>query len=90
MTDRARSRPPTSGGEAGPTSTSLCPACRKPIDALRAGQVAILDGQFRYFCDAKCKAEYVDVVSKRPTLNEALTQQPPPVQSGVRSAKPEP
>lgn len=74
----------------GPTSASFCPACRKPIDALRAGQVAILDGQFRYFCDAKCKGEYVEVLSKRPTLNEALTQQPPPVQSGVRSAKPEP
>jgi Cu+-exporting ATPase len=77
--------------EGAPASASLCPACRKPIDALRAGQVAILDGQFRYFCDAKCKAEYVDVVSKRPTLNEALTQQPPAVQSGVRSTPaPEP
>lgn len=83
MSSRART-------EGAPPSTSLCPTCRKPIDALRAGQVAILDGQFRYFCDSKCKAEYVEVLSKRPALDEALTQQPPPVQSGVRSAKPPP
>lgn len=76
MEGRARSE--------GPTSASFCPACQKPIDALRAGQVAILDGAFRYFCDAKCKGEYVEVLSKRPAL-EALTTQPPPVSSGVRS-----
>jgi Cu+-exporting ATPase len=73
--------------EGGPVSASFCPACNKPIDALRAGQVAILDGQFRYFCDAKCKGEYVEVLSKRPAL-DAMTAQPPPVASGVRSSEP--
>lgn len=76
--------------EKGPVSASFCPSCSKPIDSLRAGAVAILDGKFQYFCDAKCKGEYIEVVSKRPALDSALTQQPPPVASGVRSAPPEP
>lgn len=42
-----------------------------------------MGGAFRYFCDAKCKAAYVDVASKRPTL-DALTAEPPSVTSGVR------
>lgn len=61
-------------------SSSVCPACGKPIDALRAGQVAILDGAFRYFCDASCKDAYVDALSKRPSL-DAMTADPPPVAS---------
>ena len=68
-----------------PSSASLCPACRKPIDPIRAGSVAILDGAFRYFCNAQCKSEWVDTTSKRPTL-DAMTADPPPVvASGVRS-----
>lgn len=50
---------------------------------MRAGQVAIMGGAFRYFCDAKCKASYVEVASKRPSL-DALTVEPPSVTSGVR------
>jgi cation transport ATPase len=36
-----------------------CLGCGKATDPLRAGHVAILDGQFRYFCNATCKAAYV-------------------------------
>lgn len=71
--------------ESAPKSASFCPACGKAIDPLRAGQVAIMGGAFRYFCDAKCKASYVEVASKRPTL-DALTAEPPSVTSGVREA----
>lgn len=66
------------------SSSASCPACGKPIDALRAGQVAILDGAFRYFCDATCKGSYVDRASKRPTL-DAMTAEPPPVVSAPRA-----
>ncbi len=70
------------------SSASLCPGCGKAIDPLRAGQVAILDGGFRYFCGAECKSSYVDVSSKRMSL-EALTAEPPavtvPAQSGPRT-----
>jgi Cu+-exporting ATPase len=77
-----------SGGRASVASSSaFCPACGKPIDALRAGQVAILDGAFRYFCNAECKGSYVDTVSKRPSL-DAMTADPPPVASASRSAQP--
>src|SRR5690349_1764028 len=71
-----------------PASSSLCPACEKPVDSLRAGHVAILDGSFRYFCNATCKSEYVDIVSKRPFLDGMLTADPPPVASGARGAEP--
>lgn len=71
-----------------PASTSYCPACEKPVDSLRAGQVAILDGGFRYFCDATCKNAYVDAVSKRPMLDSMMTADPPPVASSARSARP--
>jgi P-type Cu+ transporter len=58
------------------SSASLCPGCGKEIDPLRAGHVAILEGGFRYFCGAECKSAYIDVSSKRLTL-EALTAEPP-------------
>jgi Cu+-exporting ATPase len=66
-------------------SASLCPGCGKAVDPLRAGQVAILDGGFRYFCGASCKSSFVDATSKRPAL-EALTAEPPSVRSGAISA----
>ncbi len=70
------------------SSSSQCPGCGKALDPLRAGHVAILDGGFRYFCGAECKATYVDVSSKRLTL-EALTAEPPVVMvaSGVREVE---
>ncbi|MDF2694559.1 MAG: Lead, cadmium, zinc and mercury transporting ATPase, partial [Labilithrix sp.] len=69
------------------SASSFCPSCNKPVDVLRAGQVAILDGAFRYFCDATCKNAYVDAVSKRPSL-DAMTAEPPAVLSVTRSAQP--
>lgn len=70
------------------TSTALvCPACGKSIDPLRAGQVAILDGVFRYFCKAECKSTFVDLNSKRSIL-EALTAEPPRVASVHRAGEP--
>jgi Cu+-exporting ATPase len=60
-----------------------CPACNAAVDPLRAGYVAILDGSFRYFCDAACKNAYVEAVSKRPAL-DARTAEPPPVASAAR------
>jgi len=75
----ARSRP--SG--AAPVSASLCPGCGTAIDPLRAGHVAILEGGFRYFCGAGCKASFVDVTSRRASL-DAMTADPPGVTSGTR------
>ena len=68
--------------------STACPACGRGLDPLRAGQVAILDGVFRYFCGTACKAAFVETSSKRSAL-DALTQEPPQVrevvESGVRS-----
>jgi cation transport ATPase len=79
---------PRSKATSAPGSTSFCPACNKPVDALRAGQVAIIDGGFRYFCDATCKNAYVDARSKRSVLDAMMTADPPPVASAARSAQP--
>ena len=68
-----------------PISASPCPGCGKAIDPLRAGHVAILDGGFRYFCGATCKSLFVDVSSKRASL-DAMTAEPPAVASGPRQA----
>ena len=70
--------------QAPPPSASLCPGCGTPIDPLRAGHVAIIDGGFRYFCGADCKSLFVDVSSRRAAL-DALTADPPHV--SVASAK---
>jgi len=34
---------------------SVCPACTKDVDPLRAGHVAIFDERFYYFCDRTCR-----------------------------------
>ncbi|MEO8876237.1 MAG: hypothetical protein ABI461_11665, partial [Polyangiaceae bacterium] len=60
---------------ASPTPT--CPACGKDIDPLRAGQVAIENGVFVYFCDAACKREAFEGRSSR--IRETMTSDPPPV-----------
>lgn len=55
-----------------------CLGCGKATDPLRAGHVAILDGQFRYFCGLACKAAYV---SASPKISTSLdhTADPPRV-----------
>lgn len=70
--------------KASPPSATPCPGCGRAVDPLRAGHVAILDGGFRYFCGAECKSLFVDVSSRRASL-EALTTDPPQVSSGVRT-----
>jgi Cu+-exporting ATPase len=55
-----------------------CPACGKDVDTLRAGHVAILDGQFHYFCDELCKRDLIASTSS--TLpSDVTTAVPPPV-----------
>lgn len=56
---------------------TACPGCGKPIDSLRAGHVAIMDGAFRYFCNRACKVDYLESVSR--PIADALTVRPPPV-----------
>jgi len=58
-----------------------CPGCGKPIDALRAGHVAIMDGAFRYFCDRSCKIDYLEAISR--PVADALTVRPPSVAESV-------
>ena len=55
-------------------SSRLCPGCAKPVDALRAGHVAIYDGVFLYYCNATCKALHLRAVASHmgddvPTLD---------------------
>lgn len=58
-----------------PESVSLCPGCGQAVDVLRAGHVAILEGRFRYFCDAACKERYLAGAGSF----DAATATPPPV-----------
>src|SRR5580692_474671 len=57
-----------------------CPCCGRPVDPLRAGQVAILEGRFEYFCGSECKQSYLRAGGA--TAHEDLaTAEPPPVAS---------
>lgn len=57
-----------------------CPGCGHAVDPLRAGQVAILEGRFEYFCGSECKQTYLR--AGRLAVHEDLeTAQPPPVAS---------
>lgn len=58
----------------------LCPGCGKAVDPLRAGHVSIDAFGFRYFCGLDCKQAYVEVASKRASV-DALTAEPPRVSS---------
>jgi cation transport ATPase len=73
-----------SGEEGAPKSGASCPACSKELDPLRAGQVAILGGQFLYFCNQRCKADHFQVISSRLTI-DALTADPPAVREAQES-----
>ena len=65
------------------SATGSCPSCGKPVDTLRAGHVAILDGSFRYFCDEACKLSYV-LRPSAPWPSQVETAEPPRV--AMRSA----
>jgi YHS domain-containing protein len=75
------------GTPATDASTHVCPACGSRVDSLRAGHVAILDGQFQYFCDERCKRElYLQSSGAVPLPSEVETREPPPVASVPSSA----
>lgn len=56
----------------------VCPACGRPVDPLRAGHVAVLNGRFEYFCGLTCKAEYMRDVG-RAGQDDIATAAPPEV-----------
>src|SRR5438094_9077484 len=60
------------------SSSLACPGCGKGIDALRAGHVAIYDGQFLYYCDARCKATHLLAIAQH-VGDEVATLDPPAV-----------
>jgi cation transport ATPase/YHS domain-containing protein len=60
------------------TASVACPSCGKPVDPLRAGHVAILDGAFRYFCDEACKRSFL-AGTTGPLPSEVETAEPPRV-----------
>jgi len=57
---------------------TVCPACGKPVDPLRAGQVAILGDEFKYYCDDACKRTHLRSISSIASADVA-TAEPPPV-----------
>lgn len=58
------------------SSERLCPGCAKPVDALRAGHVAIYDGLFLYYCNATCKALHLRSIAAH--LGEDVPTLDPP------------
>ena len=55
-------------------SFPACPGCGKGVDPLRAGHVAISEGVFLYYCDARCKALHLRTIASHmgddvPTLD---------------------
>src|ERR1700734_73720 len=70
--------PPRASDRGAPSSspsTQTCLGCGEAVDPLRAGHVAVLEGRFRYFCDAECKRSFLrgqggpmpeDVATPRP------------------------
>ncbi len=67
----------------------VCPACGKAIDPLRAGQVAILEGRFHYYCDEACKRGHLRGREGAPAV-DAVTAEPPPVAVRHVAIRPEP
>ncbi len=55
-----------------------CPGCGSLVDPLRAGQVAILQNRFEYFCGTECKQTYLRSCVTSSHEDQA-TAEPPPV-----------
>src|SRR5258706_208413 len=68
-----------------PGSGQTCPGCAKAIDPLRAGHVAIHDGQFLYYCDQRCKASHLLLIAQH-LGDEVATLDPPAVAERLASA----
>jgi Cu+-exporting ATPase len=67
-------------------SVSLCPGCGQPVDPLRAGHVAALEGRgFHYFCNPDCKQDYLRAQG-RPQEEDVPTAAPPDVGFGFEPA----
>lgn len=68
-----------SGARVSEPERHKCPACGSVVDSLRAGHVAIQEGGgFQYFCDARCKRDFV-AQSSGPARAQVETLAPPPV-----------
>lgn len=78
--------PDANATSSAPSSQPTCPACGKALDALRAGQVAIIDGAFVYFCNAACKRDAYEARSSH--VQHAMTADPPPVAEAPASSLP--
>jgi P-type Cu+ transporter len=61
------------------SSSAMCLGCGEAVDPLRAGHVAVLEGRFRYFCDAECKRSFLRVEGHA-LQEDVATAQPPEVQ----------
>jgi Cu+-exporting ATPase len=63
--------------DADAANPALCPGCGRHVDRLRAGHVAILGGEFRYFCDHACKLAHLGSIDT--TFPTDVTAEPPRV-----------
>ncbi|HSQ63472.1 MAG TPA: hypothetical protein VLM85_09675, partial [Polyangiaceae bacterium] len=70
------------------SASHACPACGREIDPLRAGQVAVLEGGFVYFCDQACKVRWAKARGGVAS-DDVETAEPPPVAPAPEPA-PEP
>src|SRR4051794_9621288 len=78
--ENVRSSAPLAPPPRGPAlGEAACPGCGQPVDPLRAGHVAVLEGRgFHYFCAALCKQEYLRLRG-RPQEEDVATASPPEV-----------
>lgn len=91
----ASPEPPIEAEAGDPGRGSSCPACGKAVDPLRAGHVAFLGGQFRYFCDSACKKAHLRSPASPAGVDpvppsEVETAEPPPVTAVTPAAPAEP
>src|SRR5579883_1704661 len=89
MANAPLSGPAEPASESGPSSAVergalRCPGCGRGVDPLRAGHVAVLEGQFSYFCEAECKATYLSAQGGQ--LDEPVRTLAPP--AGVVESHP--
>lgn len=69
----------------GTASDTRCGGCGEPLDTLRAGHVAVLGGEFVYFCGLQCKKQYLRTTASGADLP---TAEPPSVSAVAAPAAP--